>query len=68
MTRKDYRLIAAALKEAREEMADSPDSLRGIDRATLRLARALEIEGGLDINGNRRFKMDVFLAAAGITA
>jgi hypothetical protein len=77
MSRKDYRLIAAALREERREAADKsafdrpPWEAGTYDEwgtVVIRLARALSADGGYDLNGNRRFKTDVFYAACGFRA
>ena len=77
MSRKDYRIIAAALGEERPDAADKS----AFDRTSwesgaydewstvvIRLARALSAEGGFDLNGNRRFRLDLFYAACGFRA
>lgn len=70
MTRKDYILIAAALKSARvsNSIGDPNKALynNGIDNAVAMLARALKDGSGFDLNGNRRFDTDRFLAACGV--
>lgn len=62
MTRRDYVLIAAALKEARERVkhaANTPSFLMGCDSATLSLAHTLA-------SHNPRFDRPRFLVAAGM--
>lgn len=61
MTRKDYRLIASALKDAREEAKPRKASFFGIDVAAKRIADALEKD-------NPAFKRAVFLEACGIAS
>ena len=57
MTRKDYELIAAALRKARDR-AMSSDELLGIDRATDEIGEAL-------YRDNSRFDGHRFNVAAG---
>ncbi|WP_109798667.1 hypothetical protein [Novosphingobium meiothermophilum] len=59
MTRKDYELIAAAVSEARADMADHPGRLAGAAQTARRLASALRTT-------NPRFDRDRFLAACGV--
>jgi hypothetical protein len=81
MSRKDYRLIAAELLRQRPDIrgvngvptyASAPAWERGAydEWATIviGLAGVLSAEGGYDLNGNRRFKRDLFLKACGLDA
>lgn len=78
MTRKDYILIARTLREDAVHLglddfnyASATDWHRGAydqwSTTTLAIAKALQTEGGFDLNGNRRFKIDRFLDAAGLS-
>ena len=64
MTRKDYELIAQVINYQRE-VCDTQDSLAAVQMVAEAMARALELDGGYDLNGNKRFKSDRFLAACG---
>jgi hypothetical protein len=60
MTKKDFELIAAALKQAKTDTADCTDARKwhgGIDTAAACIALALQAD-------NSRFDLDRFLAAA----
>jgi hypothetical protein len=61
MTRRDYRLIAAAIRSSIDGQFEPK-----IDDVVDAIADALEDAGGLDANGNRRFDRDRFLEAAGV--
>lgn len=64
LTRKDYVSIAEALRHAH---SDAPGYLRpGIAVAAEYVADALYQTGGLDENGNRRFKIERFFEACGL--
>jgi hypothetical protein len=60
VTRKDYELIARTIREL-------PEAPEVRARVAAEFAIVLKIEGGYDLNGNRRFKSDRFLAACGIS-
>ena len=59
MTRKDYVLIAAALKSAHDGHNGRPQALRGVADAADRIAIALARD-------NPRFDRERFLKAAGV--
>jgi hypothetical protein len=61
VTRKDYELIAAALKDAREDCIANHETtiVLGVDDAARRLSRALASD-------NSRFDGHRFLAACGV--
>lgn len=69
MTRKDYALIAQAVKSARERFATSsyPDRVETLNFAAIiiasELSKALESQSKFDKNGNRLFDTQRFLAA-----
>ena len=61
MTRKDYRVIAYAIREALDgKFAPTPTDVAEA------IAAALYANSGLDSNGNRRFDRERFLAEAGV--
>jgi hypothetical protein len=64
MTRKDFRIIAEAIREARERLGEQ--GREALEVATTELARALSANSGLDQNGNRRFDRERFLREAGV--
>jgi len=66
MTRKDYELIAHEIRTSVDQHAEDDDIMGVIAGLAHRLAGRLSDEGGLDINGNRRFKRDKFLDACGV--
>jgi hypothetical protein len=68
MSKKDYQLIATSIKVSFELMKATGNEAAayGIDHAAHALARTLEFEGGYNANGNRKFKIDVFLKACGM--
>lgn len=57
MTRKDYRVLAAALAAARKEKLADPDT---INLAMSHIAEALAVD-------NPRFDLDKFFKASGFT-
>jgi hypothetical protein len=74
MTRKDFRLIAEVLRQERPDAADVDPFARDKwasgtydewSTVVIRMARALRDDSGYDLNGNRRFDIDRFYAAAG---
>lgn len=71
MTRKDYNAIADAILEVLEDAPDLAPAgevrtyRAAIEATAERIANTLEITGGFDLNGNRRFKHDRFMKAAG---
>jgi hypothetical protein len=68
MTRKDYRAIAAAIREAgqiHKAYGFNEQMTTGIVAEFI--ASTLEANSGLDINGNRKFDRDTFLKAAGVS-
>ncbi len=76
MTRKHFIAIAAALADARPDSRFTPGTSDeqistywqqwAVD--VLRITQTLETICGFDLNGNRRFKRDRFLAACGLDA
>lgn len=58
MTRKDYELIAAAIKNQREDFAHNKSSVAAVDATANRIANALSRD-------NLRFDRRRFLDAAG---
>ena len=62
MTRKDYNAIAAAIREVVETQVPSYSTVVMVEK----LADCLEVNGGFDVNGNRRFKRERFLQATHI--
>lgn len=61
-TRKDYEAVAAGLRRTRPESDNGATYLqwrRDVDA----VARVLHDTGGLNVNGNRRFDIDRFVAA-----
>ena len=64
MTRKDYRLLAAALRDTRDTLP--ADNLGPWRLTVVAIADALSADSGYDLNGNRRFDRERFYAAAGM--
>ena len=62
MTRKHYEAIAYTLRNVRP-WSEEPIALAAWNEIVEALAKTLEVDGGFDLNGNRRFKRDRFLAA-----
>lgn len=59
MTRKDFQLIADAIREARTNAKGDPYMLHGVDLASHALTNALA-------SSNARFDANRFLAACGV--
>jgi hypothetical protein len=77
MTRKDFRLIADVLRQERPDAADKDAFSRTPWEAgtydewstiVIRTARTLRNDSGYDLNGNRRFRSDLFYAACGFAS
>ncbi|HEU4865006.1 MAG TPA: hypothetical protein VFT76_02055 [Actinomycetota bacterium] len=64
MTRKDYRVVAAAIREIVEVY--DPDELGGIRQVAEAIADGLRANSPLDRNGNRSFDPERFLREAGV--
>jgi hypothetical protein len=65
VTRKDYILIAAALRDSRMGSDEAtPETDTQWTNTVNAIARALRDDSGYDINGNRRFDRSRFMKAA----
>ena len=64
MTRKDYRTIAAAIREVVN--SHDPDELGGIELVAQAIADALLANSPRSLNGNRSFDPGGFLREAGL--
>lgn len=78
MSRKHYKIIAEAFRTSSPMHAaygktDAEQTAYAIARmqwagTVAHVARSLSADAGYDLNGNRKFKMDTFLEAAGFDA
>ena len=66
MTGKDYQAIATAIHDIVAGGDRTGTEMSAIRMVAGSIADHLEVSGGFDLNGNRRFKRDRFMAATGV--
>lgn len=73
MTQKHYVAVAKIIKEARVIAGDLGSMEEDIAAENMRakiareLAEYFRVEGGFDVNGNRKFKRDRFMSACEVS-
>lgn len=66
MTRKDYVLIADVFKAQQTVFVTGSVGWHAVRATAVRMAEELLTASKYDLNGNKSFKPDVFLAACGV--